>query len=323
MREAMAKAKVGDDVYEEDPTVKELESHVATLSGKESALYVPSGIMANQIALFGHTEPGDQVICGNGAHILRYEAGAASLISRIQLTQCDGDGTFDEEHIERLFENGFHNPNTSLVALENTHNYGGGIIWPEAQKTRVVTAAKKKGISVHLDGARLWNASIKSRTPLKDLCKGIDTVSLCLSKGLGAPVGSVLCGTNAFIQKARRTRKILGGAMRQVGMLAAAGLFAIKQNVERLSEDHKNAMMLGQSLSDVPGLNVDLDLIQTNILMVNIEKNVDLETLRLQAADRGLLFWPFGRGRIRLVTHKDFQHSEIERTANILKILVT
>ena len=253
---------------------------------------------------------------------MRYEAGAASLISRIQLTPCGKGGTFDEADVVAHFENSFHCPTTSLVALENTHNYGGGIVWCEQKRARVMATAKRLGMPTHLDGARLWNASVKSEIPIKELCDGFDTVSLCLSKGLGAPVGSVLCGSKSFITKARRTRKILGGAMRQVGILAAAGLFAIKHNFERLAEDHKNARALGQSLSQIDGLEVKIDLLQTNIVMVAFEQKLDLETLRLKAQSQGLLFWPFGQGRIRLVTHKDFKSSDIDRATAVLKSLL-
>ena len=247
MRESMSSAEVGDDVYGEDPTVNLLQDKTADILGKEAALFVPSGVMANQLAIKTHTQPGDEVIVESDSHIFNFETAGASFLSNVQLHTLDGNhGILNAEQITQSIRSlVYYNPRTSLVCLENTHNKAGGTIYPIDEIKSISELARNRNIALHLDGARLWNASIASGIKPKEYARFFDTVSVCFSKGLGAPVGSALAGTREKIEKARKYRKIFGGGMRQAGILAAGALFALEYNRERLKEDHKKAKLLG------------------------------------------------------------------------------
>jgi threonine aldolase len=318
MRRAMADAEVGDDVYGEDPTVNRLQEEVADLLGTEAALFVPSGSMANQIAIRVHTRPGDEALAGTGAHSYLYESGAAAGLAGVQVTLLAGDGRFTADDVRAAYKGGDHNrPPTTLVLLENTHNVGGGLVWPRAQVDEVLAVCRQLDLRAHLDGARLWNAAAATGASARALCAGFDSVSVCLSKGLGAPVGSLVAGSRAFIDLAHRARKMMGGGMRQAGILAAAGLHALEHNRTRLAEDHANAAFIAQGLAGVPGLSVAGE---TNIVMVDFANRRGDEVQRL-AAERGLLFWSFGERRIRLVTHLDVSRADCARAVEILSQL--
>jgi len=318
MRRAMAEAEVGDDVYGEDPTVNRLQEKVADLLGMEAALFVPSGSMANQIAIRVHTRPGDEALAGTGAHSYLYESGAASGLSGVQVTTLAGDGRFTAAQVRAAHKGGDHNrPPTTLVLVENTHNVGGGLVWQRGDLDAVLAACRDLQLRAHLDGARLWNAAVANGSSERALAAGFDSVSVCLSKGLGAPVGSLIAGSRAFIDQAHRARKMMGGGMRQAGILAAAGLHALEHNRARLAEDHDNAATISRLLAEVPGLSVSGD---TNIVMVDFANRRGDEVQRM-AAERGLLFWSFGERRIRLVTHLDVSRAECVRAIEILSQL--
>ena len=272
MRQAMLTAEVGDDVYGEDPTVNRLQERVAEILGKEAALFVPSGVMANQLAIKTQTQPGDEVIVESESHIYNYETAGAAFLSNVQLCTIKGNrGLLKAEQVVQAIRSDiYYNPKTSLVCLENTHNKAGGTIYPieEIQKIHDVTQNKK--LALHLDGARLWNASVATGISPKEYARFFDTVSVCFSKGLGAPVGSALVGTRDKIDGARKYRKIFGGGMRQIGILAAGALFALDHNVERLKEDHEKAKWLAKELSSFPCINLDFDSVQTNIIIFSL-----------------------------------------------------
>jgi threonine aldolase len=320
MREAMARAEVGDDVYGEDPTVNRLQERVAELLGVEAALYVPSGTMANQIALKVHTQPGDDVIVGEGSHNWLYESGAAGAISGVQLTIAGKGGLFTAEDVRAAFKvDNHHYAPTRLVCLENTHNRGGGVIWPEAQVQAVLGVARELSLRTHLDGARLWNVAAATGRSERELAAGFDTVSVCLSKGLGAPVGSLVCGSKERVWRAHRIRKLLGGGMRQAGILAAAGLWALEHNRERLARDHEHARRLAERLAGAPGYRVELATVQTNIVIADLtDRAPAADALAARARDSGVLLNAIGPRRIRLVTHLDVDGAACERAADVL-----
>jgi len=323
MRQAMAQAEVGDDVYGEDPTTLRLEQRTAEILAREAALFVPSGSMANQIAIKLHTQPGDEVLIGSGGHSLGHEAGGAGLISGVQIGEIPGDGRFDAAALRAQARTGnHHGPPTRLVIVENTQNMGGGLVWDSSELAAVLGASRELGLRTHLDGARLWNAAAASGTSEAELARGFDTISVCLSKGLGAPIGSLLVGSAGDIARARHVRKMLGGGMRQVGVLAAAGAYALEHGRGRLQVDHENARHLARELAGAAGLSVDEQAVATNIVMIDVAESIGTaEELRLRAADRGLLFWPTAPQRIRLVTHLDVDRAACDRAASILRDL--
>ncbi len=315
MRAAMAAADVGDDVYGEDPTVNALQARVATLVGKPAALFVPSGSMANQTCIKAHTSPGDDVLCGDGAHVMLYESGAAGALSGVQLTVVGQGGLFDAEGCEAAFKpDNHHHAPTRLVCLENTHNRGGGRVWPRAQLAGVVEWARRRGLRLHLDGARLWNAHVATGVPLAELAAPFDSVSVCLSKGLGAPVGSLLCGDVAFVHRAHRIRKMLGGGMRQAGVLAAAGLFALDHNLARLGDDHARAKLLAERLS-AAGAGLPYGA-ETNIVIFDLSGPAAPFVEASRAA--GVLVNAVGPSRVRAVTHLDVDRDAVTRAAEVL-----
>jgi threonine aldolase len=306
MREAMASAEVGDDVWGEDPTAAALEGRAAGVLGKEAALFVPSGTMANQIALLLHCRPGDDVIVGRGSHTRLYESGAGAAWAGVQFTEIgSADGTFEAEGLDEACLPVDRNlPRTRLVAVENTHNRGGGRIWPEAQLAAVVAEVRRRGLALHLDGARIWNAAVATGRPERELAAPFDTVSACFSKGLGAPVGSVIAGPAEAIERARRFRKMLGGGMRQVGVLCAAALHALEHHRARLADDHANARRLADGLARLPGIRIDPGTVQTNIVIFEVERLTAAE-LAARAAAAGVRIAPIAARRLRAVTHLD------------------
>lgn len=318
MRSAMANAEVGDDVYGEDPTVQRLERRVAELLGKERALFVPSGTMANQLALLLHTRPGDEVVIGEGTHCALFESGAAAALSGVQLAVAGRGGLFDVAELRAAIQpDAYWLPRTSLVVVENTHNRGGGKVFPLEQLERVTTHARSAGLGVHLDGARLWNAAAASGTSLADFARTADTLSVCFSKGLGAPVGSALVGPAELLTRALRLRRMLGGSMRQSGVLAAAALWALDENLPRLAEDHDKARALARGLEGVAGCRVAPESVETNI--VNIELvGPSAETVIASAKARGVLVGSIARSTLRAVTHLDVSLAECERAATLL-----
>src|SRR5713101_129904 len=259
MRAAMHSAEVGDDVFGEDPTVNRLEERVAQLLGKEAALFVPSGTMSNQICVKAHTQPGDELLCEASCHIYVNEAGAPAALSGVTCGTIEGDyGISDVSQLEdQIRPNNDHQVRTRLVALENTHNRGGGRVYPLEKTLAISSWARRHGLIMHLDGARLWNAMVATGIPAAEWARQFDSVSVCFSKGLGAPVGSALAGTRDFVTRARRIRKLLGGGMRQAGVIAAAALYALDHHVDRLREDHLNAQTIAQAIAGIPGLRLD------------------------------------------------------------------
>ena len=322
MRRAMAEAAVGDDVYGEDPTVNQLQETVAALLGTEAALFVPSGCMANQIAIQVHCRPGDDVLCGRGAHSFLYESGAAGAYGGVQLTLLDGDGRFTADAVRGAWKpDNHHMPPTRLVMVENTHNMGGGLLWDAQELADVRAMTRELDGALHLDGARIWNAAVASGKSERELAAGFDTVSVCLSKGLGAPVGSLLAGPRDLVHRGHRIRKMMGGAMRQAGILAAAGLHALDQHRARLREDHDNAAHLARELSGVAGLTVANPRPDTNIVMVDLAQPIAV-SLASRARESGLFFGAVSSHRFRLVTHLDVDRKACTRAVEILAALV-
>jgi len=327
MREAMAHAEVGDDVYGEDPTVNRLEEEVASLLGKAAGLFVPSGVMANQIALSVQTRPGDEVLVSTGAHCMWYETGAGGALCGVQFRQLGGDdGLFTAADVERTINpDNSHYPTTTLVSVENTHNRGGGRVVPQDRVVAIAEAAKRRGLAVHLDGARLWNAHVASGLGLRELAAPFDTVSVCLSKGLGAPVGSVWAGSRALRVKAHRRRKMLGGGMRQAGILAAGALWALEHNLKRLADDHVSARQFAAVIADAPGVQLDLATVETNIVVWELAPEVPMNAAGLveRAKGVGVLLNTMGERRVRAVTHLDVDgaacRSAAERVRELLR----
>lgn len=315
MRTVMAEAEVGDDVFGEDPTVNRLQEYLAEFLGKEAALFVPSGTMGNEICINVLTRPGDEVICEKGCHIYNYESGAIPFLSGVQLRPVTGTrGIITAEQVEAVIQPSYeHLPRTSVVAIENTHNSAGGTVFPISEMKRLFELTRSHGLKLHLDGARIWNASIASGIEIKEYAQYCDTVSICFSKGLGAPVGSAIAGSREFVQEARRVRKIFGGGMRQVGILAAGALFALQNNIHRLADDHKHAKMLAEALQKLPGITLDLESVQTNIVIFDVAES-GLSALdvieKLKRYD--ILVVPFGPTTVRAVTHLNVKREDIQ-----------
>ena len=324
MREAMARAEVGDDVYGEDPTVARLEERSADLLGKEAALFVPSGTMANQIALGVLARGGDEVVCEAGAHCFAFEGGALAALWGIQARTIPGErGVLDPVAVEAAIRpDDPHYPRTRAVAIENTHNRGGGKAWPVAAVRAVGEVAARRRLALYMDGARLMNAVVATGTSARDYAAPATLASMCFSKGLGAPVGSVLAGPRPLIQEGRRLRKRLGGGMRQAGIVAAAGLFALEHHVARLAEDHAHAARLGDLLSQLPGARLQFP-VETNLLFVAFEGRSAAE-LSARFREVGVLCNPEGSRPelVRFVTHLDVSASDIEEAARRVAAVV-
>jgi len=322
MRAAMARARVGDDVYGEDPTTRELEDRAAELLGTEAALFVPSGTMGNQIAIACHTRPGQEVIVEVSSHIYNVEMATMARFSGVQPRAIPGDrGVFTAAQVAAaIHPDLYYLAPTGLVCLENTHNAAGGRVWPLPSAREVLELAHSRGIPVHLDGARIFNAQVATGIPARELAKGFDSVMFCLSKGLGCPVGSLLCGSRDFIAEARRVRKAMGGGMRQTGILAAAGLYALTHHIDRLAEDHENARLLAEGLSEIPGLSVWPQ--ETNIVVFEIEQGPSAQELCARLKGKGVLCSPAAAGtdpkRIRMVTHLGITREDVLRTVDLV-----
>ncbi len=321
MRKAMYEAEVGDDVYKEDPTVNELQEYVADLFGKEAALFVPSGVMANQISLNVLTSPGDEIICERDAHIFHYESGSPAALSGVQLNPVKGEnGIMSVEQIEEAIrpKEAYYMPRTKVIEIENTHNRAGGIIQPIEKIAETKKLANKYKLKMHLDGARIWNASVATGIPIAEYASYFDSVSACFSKGLGAPVGSIIAGSNGFIKEAFRVRKAWGGGMRQGGIIAAAALFAVKNNLERLKEDHEKAKQLAKALAEMKNIEVDLNKVQTNIVMFGVKKTT-AQAFSRKLASYGLLISPVSKQSLRAVTHLDVNYADIFNAIEIIE----
>jgi threonine aldolase len=315
MRKAMAEAEVGDDVFGEDPTVNVLQEKVANLLGKESALFVPSGTMANQLSIKSHTQPGDEVIIEASSHPCNFEGGAGAALSGVQFHCLEGvRGILEASRIiEAIRPPDHHFPVTRLVCLENTHNRGGGSIYPLEKMADIYQLAKSNGLLLHLDGARLWNASVATGINPQEYTHWADSVSVCLSKGLGAPIGSLVAGSKSFIDRVHRFRKMFGGGMRQVGIIAAAGIYALDHHINRLKEDHQNAKRLAVGLREFKGVSVDPKHVETNIVIFDV---VNTGVTGAQVAEEikkeGVLIHAFSKTQIRLVTHLNVGAEDIE-----------
>jgi threonine aldolase len=342
MRAAMAAAEVGDDVFGDDPTVIRLQERVAELLGKEAALFVPSGTMSNQICLRAQTQPGDEIICEANCHIYNYEAGGPAVLSGLMCRTVPGDrGILEVSQLVGLIRpDNEHNVRTRMVCLENTHNRGGGSIFPLDKLAAICSWAHSHGLLAHLDGARLMNAVVATGIPAHVWASHFDSVSICFSKGLGAPIGSALAGSKEMVARARRIRKVLGGGMRQVGVLAAAALYALDHHVQRLAEDHAHAQILAQAVRESPGVRLYPPVIETNILYMVVEPQAwptasksatdgaagmspgtptPAQILAQELKQRGVLVAATSRDAVRLVTHLDVSRAQVERAAEVIR----
>ncbi len=321
MREYMMYAEVGDDVFAEDPTINQLQSMIAEMTGKEAALFVTSGTQANQISINAHTQPGDEVICDYNAHIFNYESGAAGMLSGVQLhpvTGRNGHPTVEQiEAVIRPFDD--HYPQTKLICLENTHNRAGGTVFPIEQIAAVAELVEKHRLKMHLDGARLWNAAIATGLKIADYAQYFDSVALCFSKGLGAPAGSIIAGSKEFIKRAHFYRKACGGGMRQAGILAAAAIYAVENHFELLKRDHEHARLLAEALNDCPGISVNMEQTKTNIVIAELtDGRMTAEEMVEKLAGEGILVFPFSPVKVRFVTHLDVSRAAIEEAVTII-----
>ncbi|HXG94357.1 MAG TPA: low-specificity L-threonine aldolase [Blastocatellia bacterium] len=327
MREAMMRAEVGDDVYLEDPTVNRLQERAAEMLGKEAALFVPSGTMGNQICVKLHTEPGHEVITEERSHIFNYEMAAMAVISGTIPRPVRGeDGLLDWPSIEAAIRprSAYYVAQTGLVTLENTHNMAGGACVPLERMEEICERAHEAGLPVHLDGARIFNAAVALKRDVAELARPADSVMFCLSKGLAAPVGSLIAGTRQFIDRAIKIRKMLGGGMRQVGVLAAAGLVALEKMTKRLEEDHANAQRLARGLAEIPGIKIDPEKVQTNILVFDISgTGITTTELTARLKARGVLANGINPREMRMVTHKDVSRTDVESALAAIKAVVS
>lgn len=318
MRAVMAAAEVGDDVFQDDPTVNLLEERVAEILGKEAALYVPSGTMGNQLCLKAHSKPGDSVIAHSMAHILYYETGAPCAISGLQPWVIDSpDGMFTTEQVEALLKpRNIHHSRNRILAMENTHNRCGGAVWPLERFSAVAALGHEHGLAVHLDGARLWNACAASGTSPADWCAHVDSVNVCFSKGLGAPIGSALAGTREFVEECRFYRKMFGGQMRQAGVIAAAALYALEHNRERLADDHAHAGLFADIANTAPGLQASTP--PSNIVMLDITADNVTAPQLAEAVAANVWVLAIGPKRLRAVTHLDVSREDCRRAGEII-----
>lgn len=325
MREAMTQALVGDDVYGEDPTVKKLEEIAAAKIDKESALFLPSGTMGNQVAVLTHCQRGDEVIMEAQSHVFYYEVGGLAVLSGAQTRPIPGqNGKLSPQQLEEAIRPiDIHVPRTSLICLENTHNRAGGIVTTPEEMAKLKKVANRYQIPIHLDGARIFNAAIALKIGVRELAKDVDSVMFCLSKGLCSPVGSILAGKADFIEKARKMRKLLGGGMRQAGILAAAGIISLEKMVDRLEIDHQNAKLLAEGLNGVGGIKINLSRVQTNIVLLDlIETKLDAPTFLLKLAEQNVRASQFSPYTVRLVTHKDLNANDVEATIKKIKLII-
>ena len=320
MLEAMMKSQLGDDVWGDDPTVNALQDRCASMFGKEDACFVPSGTMANQLAIRAQTQPGDEIIIHGESHVVRYEGGAAAALSGCSFAIVDGErGFFTSDDVRKLHRpQDFHFGRSRLVSLENTHNRGGGSIWPMQQLNDVCQTAHELGLSTHLDGARIWHAIVETGIDALTWAAPFDTVSACFSKGLGCPAGSIVVGNSKTIHEARRYRKMFGGTMRQTGILAGAAMYALDNHLERLITDHKHAKMLAKGLHSIEGVTCDINMTDSNLVFFDIDKMLgDGIDLCRKLWENGVLAEALDSQRVRFVTHLDVTQSEIENAIQI------
>ncbi len=325
MRAAMAAAEVGDDVFGEDPTVLRLQERVAERLGKEAALYVPSGTMSNQICVKAHTQPGDELLCDASCHIYNFEAGGPAVLSGVTCRTVDGDfGVLDVAQLEgKVRPDNEHLVRTRLVCLENTHNRGGGRIFPLEKIEAIGTWAREHGLAMHLDGARLWNAVVATGVPAATWASHFDSVSVCFSKGLGAPIGSALAGPRPFVARARRIRKLFGGGMRQAGVAAAAALYALEHHVDRLAEDHRNAQVIARAVAEVPGLRLLPPQVDTNLVWFEVDARLGTaKALAAMLRERGVLVHPAAPQMVRACAHLDVSAEQAARAADAIRQVV-
>jgi threonine aldolase len=322
MRAAMASAEVGDDVFAEDPTINRLQERVAAVLGKEAALYVPSGTMSNQICVKTHTQPGDEMLCETLCHIYNNEAGGPAALSGVTSRTIEGDyGILDLSQLEgKIRPPNEHHVRTRLVCLENTHNRGGGRVYP-IEKIQAISAwTQEHGLMLHLDGARLWNAVVATGISAAEWAEHFDSVSVCFSKGLGAPIGSALAGSREFVARARRIRKLFGGGMRQGGVAAAGALYALEHHVERLAEDHRNARVIAQAIADTPGLRLTPPEVETNLIWFEVDPDLGSgKDVAATLKQRGVLVHGSGPHTLRACTHLDVSASQAERAAETIR----
>jgi len=321
MRRAMAGAEVGDDQYGEDPSVNRLQESIAELLGKEASVFLPSGTMANQIALKILTRSGDDVVLGHETHMVWHESGAGGANAGVQFTAIGQGGLFTVAEFRAAFKAPGHMmfPPTTLVAIENTHNRGGGVVFPHSEATAVCDAAHQFGARAYLDGARLFNAAAAAHLDARQLAAPFDVVSVAMSKGLGCPVGSLIAGTKSDMARAVRARRMFGGAMRQAGILAAAGLYALKTNLSRLAEDHENARLVAAALANLKAVKLDLSTVQTNIVIFHMAAGApDAMTIAARAKEEGVLVTVFGQRTLRAVAHLDVSSEQCRRAGEIL-----
>ena len=324
MREAIANAEVGDDVQGDDPTVLALERRTAEILGKPAAVYMPSGTMTNQVAIRAHTEPGDEMLCDANAHVYFYEAGAPAALSGLLVRLLPGvRGIFTAGDLAgALRPQNVHFPRSKLVCLESTHNRGGGSIWPMEQIEQVAAVAREAGLRLHLDGARIWNASVATGIPEQDYARHFDSVSVCFSKGLGAPVGSALAGEEDFVERARRFRKMFGGGMRQAGIIAAGALYALDNHRDRLAEDHANARRLAEGIAPLPGIDLNIEHVETNIVSFRITSMPAAElSEKLGAA--GVRAPATGPDTIRAVVHLMIAAEQIDEAISVFRTVLS
>ncbi len=323
MREAMYRAELGDDVFGDDPTVNRLQEMAAERMGKEAALFVASGTMGNLVSVLTHCGHGDGVILGDQSHILLNEAAGSAALGGAYLRTVPNlpDGRIDLAQIERVIPTeDIHHPRIRLVCLENTQNYCGGAVLDAAYTAQVAALAHRHGLSVHLDGARIFNAAIALGVPASDLAAPVDSIMFCLSKGLSCPVGSLVCGTTDFIERARRTRKMVGGGMRQAGVLAAAGIVALEQMIDRLQEDHDNAQILAQGIAQIQGLSLDPSTVQTNIVFFDlVSRRITTDQFVQALHDAGVWVLALGPGRVRAVTHYGIEKAHVQDALQVIQ----
>jgi threonine aldolase len=322
MQEAMYNAPLGDDVFCEDPSINQLEALAATMFGMEAAIYCPSGTMTNQIAIKCHTQPGDEVICDESSHIYQYEGGGIAFNSGASVKLLFGDrGRISAEQVATAIQpDDVHRAHTSLVSLENTSNRGGGSCYAFSEIKKIQTLCQQQGMAFHLDGARLWNALVAKGETTQQYGEAFDSISICLSKSLGCPVGSLLLGKKDFIKKARRIRKVFGGGMRQAGMLAAAGIYALQNNINRLAEDHQHAAAIAQELTSHPLVNYVLP-VETNIIIFELKEGISAPALVTTLKEHGILAYAIAPQKIRLVTHLDVTSTMVAYTIETIKKL--
>lgn len=325
MRRAMYTAEVGDDVYAEDPTIKRLEELAAARVGKEAALFVPTGTMGNQVAILTHTARGEEVVVEAESHVYYYEVGGIAALSGCQVRTIPGKrGVLDPHVVEGAIRGqNIHFPRTSLVCVENTHNRAGGTVIPPEAFNAVAAVAHARGVSVHLDGARIFNAAVALGIDVRELVREADSVMFCLSKGLAAPVGSILAGRREWIDRARKNRKLLGGGMRQAGILAAAGIIALEKMIDRLAEDHANARRLAEGLAQVPGIALDLNSVQTNMIAFDVSgTGMGAPEFSARLAANGVKVNAMGPAYIRAVTHKDVTREDVDAALRVIATVV-